>query len=76
VPADRQAQQARGLVVRGAHPQDGRGVLVTLTAAGRELVDRVLPDHLATEQRLLAGLPATERARLARLLRAMEAAEG
>jgi DNA-binding MarR family transcriptional regulator len=65
--------EARELVMRGPHPEDGRGVLVTLTAAGRDLVDRVLPDHLATEQRLLAGLPQAERARLARLLRAMEA---
>lgn len=65
--------EERDLVTRGPHPEDGRGVLVTLTAAGRELVDRVLPDHLATEQRLLAGLSATDRADLARLLRAMEA---
>jgi DNA-binding MarR family transcriptional regulator len=65
--------EARGLVARGGHPEDGRAVLVALTDEGRELVDRVLPDHLATEQRLLAGLRKEDRAQLARLLRAMEA---
>jgi DNA-binding MarR family transcriptional regulator len=65
--------EARGLVARDGHPEDGRAVLVALTDEGRELVDRVLPDHLATEQRLLAGLPKQDRAHLARLLRAMEA---
>ncbi len=65
--------EARRLVARGPHPEDGRGVLVTLTPEGRDLVDRVLPHHLATEQRLLAGLPAADRRALAGLLRAMEA---
>ena len=60
--------EARGLVVRGPHPDDGRGVLVTLTGAGRRLVDEVLPAHLATEERLLAPLTAAERAELAALL--------
>jgi DNA-binding MarR family transcriptional regulator len=60
--------EARGLVVRGPHPDDGRGVLVTLTGAGRRLVDEVLPAHLATEERLLAPLTAAQRAELAALL--------
>lgn len=60
--------EARGLVVRGPHPDDGRGVLVTLTGAGRILVDEVLPAHLATEERLLAPLTAAQRAELAALL--------
>jgi DNA-binding MarR family transcriptional regulator len=47
-------------------------VLVSLTPAGRELVDRVLPDHLATEERLLAGLTRQQRAALADLLRALD----
>jgi DNA-binding MarR family transcriptional regulator len=64
--------ETRGLVTRGPHPDDGRGVLVTLTPSGRALVDRILPEHLATEQRLLAGLAPADREDLARLLRAME----
>lgn len=65
--------EGRGLVARGPHPDDGRAVAVTLTPAGLALVDRVLPDHLATEQGLLAGLDAADRAALAGLLRSMEA---
>lgn len=64
--------EARGLVRRGPHPGDGRVVLVTLSPAGRELVDRVLPDHLATEERLLAGLTQVQRAALADLLRSLD----
>ncbi|WP_445444845.1 MarR family winged helix-turn-helix transcriptional regulator [Clavibacter sp. km3a] len=57
-----------GLVARLPRPEDGRGKLVELTAAGRQLVDRVLPDHLATEEALLAPLDARERRTLAELL--------
>ena len=64
--------EARALVRRGPHPGDGRVVVVTLTAAGRELVDRVLPDHLATEQRLLAALSPQQRTALADLLRTLD----
>ncbi len=64
--------EARGLVRRGPHPDDGRVVLVSLTDEGRHLVDRVLPDHLATEERLLAALSAEQRATLAGLLRTLD----
>jgi DNA-binding MarR family transcriptional regulator len=64
--------ETRDLVRRRPHPGDGRVVLVSLTPAGRELVDRVLPDHLATEERLLAGLTRQQRAALADLLRALD----
>ncbi|WP_043671874.1 MarR family winged helix-turn-helix transcriptional regulator [Clavibacter michiganensis] len=60
--------EALGLVTRLPRPEDGRGKLVELTTAGRELVDRVLPDHLATEEALLAPLDAQERRTLAELL--------
>jgi DNA-binding MarR family transcriptional regulator len=63
---------SRGLVRRDPHPDDGRVVLVSLTPAGRELVDRVLPDHLATEERLLAGLTRAQRTALADLLRTLD----
>ncbi|MBB5906180.1 MarR family winged helix-turn-helix transcriptional regulator [Actinoalloteichus hymeniacidonis] len=61
--------QDRGLVTRAPSESDGRGVQVALTDEGLTLVDRVLPDHLATEQRLLAGLSATQRETLAGALR-------
>ncbi len=60
-----------GLVERRRDPHDRRGLLVGLTAAGRERVDLVVVDHLANEQRLLAGLDARERETLAGLLRTL-----
>ncbi|MEU4743751.1 MarR family transcriptional regulator [Actinosynnema sp. NPDC023658] len=61
--------EARGLVARTPNEHDGRGVLVALTDAGRELIDRTLPDHLATENRLLGALSKRERAALAETLK-------
>jgi len=58
-----------GLVERAPDPDDARGVLVSLTKHGRELVERVAPVHLANEERLLAPLSAEERDALAGLLR-------
>lgn len=60
---------ARGLVERGMDPDDGRGVLVTMTAAGRERVDRAIRVLLEAETVLLGALSAPERRRLAELLR-------
>ncbi|GGP44020.1 MarR family winged helix-turn-helix transcriptional regulator [Streptomyces melanogenes] len=61
--------EARGLVTRSPSPSDGRVVEVALTAEGRALVDRALPDHLATEERLLAALGTDRRDALADTLR-------
>lgn len=47
---------ARGLVTRDPHPQDGRAVVVMLTDAGREAVDRAFADLIAAEQQILADL--------------------
>ncbi|WP_431676714.1 MarR family winged helix-turn-helix transcriptional regulator [Kitasatospora sp. KL5] len=69
--------QTNGLITRSPSPTDGRVVLVSLTAEGLALVDRALPDHLATEQRLLAGLDAAGREELAATLRTLlETLEG
>ncbi len=54
--------------MREPNPDDGRGKFVRLTDAGRELLDAVLPDHLATEREILAPLTAAERDTLAGLL--------
>ena len=58
-----------GLVERGPDPEDRRGTLITLTAAGRELIDASTEAHLANERRLLAALSDAEQRRLADLLR-------
>ncbi|MEV4435596.1 MarR family transcriptional regulator [Streptomyces sp. NPDC049555] len=61
--------QERGLVTRAPSPADGRSVVVTLTDEGRALIDRALPDHVATEERLLATLTRPERDALAGALK-------
>jgi DNA-binding MarR family transcriptional regulator len=61
--------EERGLVRRASSTEDGRSVRVQLTDEGRALVDRALPDHLATGNRLLAGLSETEHDALAATLR-------
>ncbi len=58
-----------GLVARTPDPDDRRGTLITLTAAGRELVDAASEAHLANEHRLLGALTEGERERLAGMLR-------
>ncbi|MFC0624126.1 MarR family winged helix-turn-helix transcriptional regulator [Kribbella deserti] len=63
--------EARGLVSRAPSPTDGRGVVVTLTEAGLALIDKALPDHVATEHRLLAALSTEERDALAGTLRTL-----
>ena len=58
-----------GLVERAPDPDDRRGVIITLTEAGHELIDRVTEAHMGNEHRLLEGLSVREREQLAGLLR-------
>ena len=60
---------ARGLVGRGPDPSDRRGVKVTLTTAGRAVVDAALADLLDRERILLSALPASEQDHLSESLR-------
>lgn len=60
-----------GLVRRNGNPQDGRGVLVSLTAKGRGLADRAMPDHANAELQLLEMFSAKERHALSGLLSRM-----
>ncbi|HEX2413287.1 MAG TPA: MarR family transcriptional regulator [Solirubrobacteraceae bacterium] len=61
-----------GLITRAPDPNDRRGTLITLTDAGRDLVDRASEAHLANEHRLLASLSGADRRRLADLLRKLQ----
>jgi DNA-binding MarR family transcriptional regulator len=60
---------ARGLVSRGPDPSDRRGVKVTLTTAGRTVVDAAMADLLDRERILLNQLSPSEQGHLAELLR-------
>ena len=60
---------ARNLVGRHPDPDDRRGVLVRLTAEGKDTVDGAFGALLAAEAELLADLPVRERERLASSLR-------
>jgi DNA-binding MarR family transcriptional regulator len=68
--------QDRGLVERRTDTRDRRVAHLRLTDAGRGLVDRVLPDQLAFERTVLAGLTGERRdelaGRLAELLGGLE----
>jgi DNA-binding MarR family transcriptional regulator len=57
-----------GLVRRGALPSDLRAKRVSLTAQGRETVERILEVHPAQIDRVMGGLSPTEQGELAGLL--------
>lgn len=59
---------ARGLVERSVSQADGRGRVVRLTPAGRELCDRLIGEHLANEAAILKRLTADDQESLERLL--------
>ncbi len=58
-----------GLIERRPNPEDRRGILVTLTEKGLELIDRAYPAHITNEHNLLTSLTQTERNELTDLLR-------
>jgi DNA-binding MarR family transcriptional regulator len=68
--------EERGLVRRTADPSDRRGTLVRLTPEGKALVDEVVETHLETERALLAGLSATQRRELSKLLEVLAQSQG
>jgi len=59
---------AAGLVERRTLERDRRGVLVSLSDAGRAVLDAALPGHAGRETAVLAELTDDERATLAALL--------
>jgi DNA-binding MarR family transcriptional regulator len=70
------ALEARGLIRREPDPTDGRSTSVTLTREGKRLVDAILPEHVANEERLLGELSDKERAELAGLLESLAVSLG
>lgn len=57
-----------GLIVRVPNPEDRRGILVSLTEKGLELMDRLIPLHVENEARLLSALDREEQETLNALL--------
>jgi DNA-binding MarR family transcriptional regulator len=57
-----------GLVTRRPSTSDGRGRVVALTAAGRELIDRAFTEHMRNERRLLDYLTPQDATQLESLL--------
>ena len=65
-----------GLILRGPHPNDRRGIVVQLTEKGLALIDDALTAHVANEHEILAGLSSAERETLAQLLEKLIANAG
>ena len=60
--------ETSGLIQRGPHPNDRRGIVVRLTEKGLALIDEAVTAHVANEHEILAGLTRTEQETLSRLL--------
>lgn len=63
--------EARGLLLRNAAPDDRRVRRLTLTADGRAALAAAVPAMLRAQERILAPLPARERAEFMRMLRTL-----
>ena len=62
------ALEAKGLVRRDRSGDDGRMSLIAITAAGRKLLDGLLPEHFAAERAMASVLGADEKDLLISLL--------
>jgi DNA-binding MarR family transcriptional regulator len=65
--------QRRGLVQRAPDGADRRRVVVTITAEGRAVIRRLLPEMLALQDEVAADLSSGDRAELVRLLSTLRA---
>lgn len=66
--------EGRGLIQRSPDPADRRGLVISLTAQGRALVDQAVVTGLAVQTEVLQQLPEPARAQLPGLLRDLLAA--
>ena len=66
--------ERKGYVARATHPRDGRSVVLTVTAAGRRLVERILGDLVEEKKRLLAEFPEDVRESAAELIQRLTSA--
>jgi MarR family transcriptional regulator, 2-MHQ and catechol-resistance regulon repressor len=64
---------SRGLVVRRRVAQDRRAVAIDLTAAGRDVVERLFPDHADRVTRAFGALDEGEKRSLAEICRKLAA---
>ena len=68
--------QTKGLIERQNNPEDGRGVLISLTAAGSDLADDALITLVQAQAEMIATLEPSSRDELAALLRSLLAGLG
>ena len=61
--------ERNGLVRRTRDPNDGRAHVVTLTARGRRLIQRLIPTHVERVARAMSALSPREQEELGRLCR-------
>jgi len=62
------------LIMRQAHSEDRRMLTICLTSRGRELLERVVPEHFQRIMRVMSVLSHEERTQLAGMLRKIDAA--
>jgi len=60
--------EERGLVARAPDPDDRRGVRISLTERGFDLIEEAVAAHVEGEERLLYGMSVEDREHLAELL--------
>lgn len=60
--------ERRSLVTRSPDPDDRRRVLVEITDAGRAVVEQFVPEAVALQTAVMAGVSEADRARLVRIL--------
>ena len=66
--------ESKDLLTRGPHAEDKRRILITLTAAGLELLESHFATHYTEQNALLADLSPEERSTLVTLLRRVRGA--
>ncbi|MCH6160032.1 MarR family winged helix-turn-helix transcriptional regulator [Streptomyces marispadix] len=67
---------AKGYITRDLDPANRRTVIVALTPAGRELIDRAVAAHVDNERRILAALDQHQQDDLAAALRILLLSHG